>query len=332
MSGHAARVLTTLAILISLLAAASGFVSTSDAMATPSVTFNVMDYGAVHDNSTDDVPAIKRAVAAAVAAGGGTVYLPAGTYLLYANEPIDHPSNSMQVNLLLRDHVTFKGDGIGKTILSNTGPSYTSTLGSTGGTDLHVADMTLTTPLGTHLGDGDGIKLQDCTNSTFTNVYAENYYTDFMIYGCRNVTLTGCIARGRKVLRGTHTEWADCMNFVIDSFSPTTFGHTNGVTLTNCASYESDQCGFWAYAGGGRGSDLFRVRNVTFKNCYAHDNDGAGFYTKWSYRVTYAGCRSNTNGWGFYLVHAKDYLVSRCTAQRNHKSQFRYVSSTARRR
>jgi len=44
--------------------------------------FNVRDYDAVGDNSTDDTAAIQDAIDAAEAAGGGTVFFPAGTYKL----------------------------------------------------------------------------------------------------------------------------------------------------------------------------------------------------------------------------------------------------------
>jgi polygalacturonase len=43
--------------------------------------FNVRNYGAVGDGKTLDSPAINRAIEAAVAVGGGTVFVPAGTYL-----------------------------------------------------------------------------------------------------------------------------------------------------------------------------------------------------------------------------------------------------------
>jgi hypothetical protein len=53
-------------------------------------TFNVKAFGAAGDGLTDDSAPIETAVAAARAAGGGTVYLPAGTYItdtitLYSN-------------------------------------------------------------------------------------------------------------------------------------------------------------------------------------------------------------------------------------------------------
>jgi polygalacturonase len=44
-------------------------------------TYNVRTYGAAGDGRQLDSPAIDKAINAAAAAGGGTVYLPAGTYL-----------------------------------------------------------------------------------------------------------------------------------------------------------------------------------------------------------------------------------------------------------
>ncbi|HLX95555.1 MAG TPA: glycoside hydrolase family 28 protein [Verrucomicrobiae bacterium] len=43
--------------------------------------FNVLDYGAHNDGSTDSTGAIRSAIQAASAAGGGTVYVPAGNYV-----------------------------------------------------------------------------------------------------------------------------------------------------------------------------------------------------------------------------------------------------------
>ena len=48
---------------------------------SPAGYFNVRDYGAVGDGKNLDSPAIDKAIDAAAAAGGGTVFVPAGTYL-----------------------------------------------------------------------------------------------------------------------------------------------------------------------------------------------------------------------------------------------------------
>src|SRR5437868_615556 len=52
--------------------------------------FNIVDYGARADGSTRATDAIRRAIQAAKAAGGGTVYIPAGTYV---TGPIELVSN-----------------------------------------------------------------------------------------------------------------------------------------------------------------------------------------------------------------------------------------------
>lgn len=47
----------------------------------PSATFNVRDFGAVNNGSTDNTAAFRRAIDACNAAGGGTVLIPSGTYV-----------------------------------------------------------------------------------------------------------------------------------------------------------------------------------------------------------------------------------------------------------
>ena len=46
--------------------------------------FNVRSFGAVADGKAVDTPAVNRAIAAAAAAGGGTVQFPAGTYACHS--------------------------------------------------------------------------------------------------------------------------------------------------------------------------------------------------------------------------------------------------------
>lgn len=54
------------------------------ASAAPSGTYNVKDFGASGDGKSIDSEAINKAIESASAAGGGTVYIPAGTYLSYS--------------------------------------------------------------------------------------------------------------------------------------------------------------------------------------------------------------------------------------------------------
>jgi len=75
--------------------------------ATPMGWYNVKAaaYGAVGDGSTDDTAAIQAAVDVAEAAGGGTVYFPAGTYKIATGVTIDS------------DNIHILGDGIGATVI-----------------------------------------------------------------------------------------------------------------------------------------------------------------------------------------------------------------------
>lgn len=68
-----------------LISAASALVLAAGALlVAPGIagaaTFNVRDYGATGNGSSNDTPAIQRAIDAANAAGGGTVLFPSGTY------------------------------------------------------------------------------------------------------------------------------------------------------------------------------------------------------------------------------------------------------------
>jgi len=67
-------------------AAAKGAVEMgrANADASSKSAFDVRAFGAVGDGKTVDTPAINRAIDAAAAAGGGTVYFPAGNYLCYS--------------------------------------------------------------------------------------------------------------------------------------------------------------------------------------------------------------------------------------------------------
>ena len=48
------------------------------ALPAPGVRVNIQDYGAVPDDAGDDAPAIRAAISAVIAAGGGTVVIPPG--------------------------------------------------------------------------------------------------------------------------------------------------------------------------------------------------------------------------------------------------------------
>jgi hypothetical protein len=73
MNGRLLSLALAVVSLIGMLAVASR------GDAAPAI-FNVREYGAVGDGTTDDLPALRRAVLAMQRAGGGQLYFPTGTY------------------------------------------------------------------------------------------------------------------------------------------------------------------------------------------------------------------------------------------------------------
>ncbi|WP_159622592.1 glycosyl hydrolase family 28-related protein [Ruania rhizosphaerae] len=74
--------------------------------------FNAKAYGAVGDGTSDDTAAINSTIAAAVADGGGVVFLPQGAYLVSGTLSVD------------TDGISLVGAGRGATVIKTTG--YTS--------------------------------------------------------------------------------------------------------------------------------------------------------------------------------------------------------------
>lgn len=83
-----------------------GQVQTMVAAAGVTGWFNVKSYGAVGDGVHDDTTAIQATINAALAAGGGVVYSPGGTYLTTAQLLLDYSAYITNPR-----RVVFKGDG-----------------------------------------------------------------------------------------------------------------------------------------------------------------------------------------------------------------------------
>jgi len=84
------------------VAGGGGGIVTPAGIGAPAV-FNIKSpsYGAVGDGTTDDAPAIQAAINAAITAGGGIVWFPAGSYLIGSTIQVYNASN-----------VLFQGQGI----------------------------------------------------------------------------------------------------------------------------------------------------------------------------------------------------------------------------
>jgi hypothetical protein len=82
--------------------------SAASQIAVPATAFSVTAYGATGQGKVDDSAAVQKAIDAAIAAGGGTVYFPAGTYRL---DNTLHNDRS--------DLVSLAGSGMGSRLIIN---------------------------------------------------------------------------------------------------------------------------------------------------------------------------------------------------------------------
>jgi hypothetical protein len=140
--------------------------------------FNVLDYGAIGDGTTDDHTSVSNAVAAALAAGGGIVYFPAGTYLMTAALSV----GSSTISLL--------GAGSAASVLSfssTTGNGITFVGGSsmrdmTSIRGLSVIAATTSSGYGISVASSPGLVIEDC--------YIDNYVT--AVYSTTPIIVNRC--------------------------------------------------------------------------------------------------------------------------------------------
>ena len=73
--------------------------------------YNVRDYGAVGDGVTDDRASIQSALDACRTAGGGTVFLPTGTYLISSTQTHPITGGGQAVGLIIGSNTRLVGNG-----------------------------------------------------------------------------------------------------------------------------------------------------------------------------------------------------------------------------
>jgi hypothetical protein len=194
----------------------------ANAVNNVNLVFNVKNYGAVGDGTTDDRASIQTAIDAAVAAGGGTVYMPVGVYKL-------------TTKLTLGNGVTLCGDG-NRSVLK---PIYSSLSVN------RVIDNDWTN------GNSDislrNFKL-DRSGANITHGMLFNGILNLLIEGVeisgRPAVASGCIAVSgigpatrllSKNVKVTNCYFADVGNYGVQ------VGFVDGCVMSNNVAYEADR-------------------------------------------------------------------------------------------
>lgn len=227
--------------------------------------YNVKDFGAVGNDSTDDTAAIQTAIDAAASAGGGIVFFPQGVYRVSTN------ANILYVNsggcLEIKTGVSLRGAGINASIIRADATQQNIILGGAAN-HISIHDLSIWGEFTTSQENTDCIKLLDCSNIDLYNVYCYGMRIGFQIYGivdgataATDISLVGCRTsnqavetansydpRGFSVIGANRVNLVNCnaisagvngngRGFVIDQNG----SHRSDVNLVNCKSISCDQ-------------------------------------------------------------------------------------------
>lgn len=283
---------------------------------TPTVTtpyFNVKDYGAVGDGTTDDTSAIQSAINAANTAGGGTVLFPAGTYLISSAltiySKIDFVGMGRLVSTIHQSSTTvdgLKGVDIDSFTMRNMG------LQGPGSGTGHGIIITRSTRANSYRIDvdtayirsfgGDGINISNAIVSTFSNVISEtNGGYGFNLYGVSggaagtSCLFSNCYANG-NTNNGYHLDTMTYCAFVACAADSNPVGYevvgangeSQGISFLGCGA-ESSPTGFEINDG----------RGIGLMNCWTYACSGKSFWVTGSAQaITLIGCAENSPATG----------------------------------
>jgi hypothetical protein len=272
-------------LLVFGLAMAAVFAAspTLPSRSSPSTTFNVRDYGAQGDGVTDDSAAIQRAADAAAATGGGTVYLPAGSYRTYAAHLV---APDVGGSIQLRDGVTLRGDGPGRTMIVGTHAGI-HPIAAAGATGITVEDLEIsgTAP------EVDGIKFYGCDHVLVKDVVVHDLYEGVALYGARWSRIEDCVAYA-------------CSNVGFDTGEPA-LGVQQGAgnLIVRCLAYR-DAYGFrcGGYPPGSQPPLVSsRANGSHWIGCVARENQ-VGFFPSYAQDLAYTRCSATLNSTGDWVL------------------------------
>jgi hypothetical protein len=240
-----------------------------------------MNYGAKADGVTDDAASVQKAVDACYAAGGGIVYMPAGTYLVYYAQPANSDCSG---NILLRSGVTLCGAGATSTIIKGTRP-LGNIIAASQKTNIGVRDLSVYS--GISSPNFNGVKFYACTNASVENVVAHDLYIGIALYSCIDSNVKDSTAYNCSGVGITAST----------SYLPLQVGSNN--VVSGCEAYGCFD-GMSA-AGYSPAAPYRRCIGTSFVSCNSHNN------SRWGFRATYADnfamtdCTATNNQYNVYV-------------------------------
>lgn len=218
------------------LAVTAPVVLTGDTVSVTQFTFNVKNYGAVGDGSTNDAAAIDSAVAAVIAATtGGVLYFPAGSYI-YNGTGVD------LVSTVTTKGLRVVGDGPMASYLTFTGCSNTycldirnTNLIGSGQNGSGIQEITVAGVTTENL-----IRLKNLEAWNISNITTLNGLTALTVEECRlgqasNLYLKGFTAHGVNVIGDSATQ-SNLYSDVMMISDPAATGNGFNYAITSAGS------------------------------------------------------------------------------------------------
>jgi len=244
--------------------------------------FNVMDYGATHNGSTDDFGAFHDAVEAAQATGG-TVYAPAGTYKLTGASHgggIDAPNSSCKGLIYLPSNVTLLGDGATTILQDRSTTNSVSCIITTAQTNVNIKNLAIDVDAAHKAASADCIKMMGCSDSTIENVSGAGSYIGLNFSGCTDCTFTDVLMTSCGLgFSGRTTAWCAGIDGGAD------YMDIDNVSFSYCESDSADDADMgWGILAWKNQSDEDEMNagttltNVTLDHCSSHDSYYSGAY------------------------------------------------------
>ena len=290
----------------------------------PLPVFNVTSFGAYGDGVHNDTNAIQAALDAANAAGGGTVVMPAGTFLVTGH------GDASEGCLKIYSNTTLTGAGMGDTeikLKDGSNEKITGILRTPAGEvthDVTIENLTINGNRGNTGNEVDGL---------FTGVEPGSPKADY------NITISA--VEIKEVSRYGFDPHEQTTNMVIENcvaHDNTGDGFTldfiSDSTIQNCVAYDNGRNGFnlvtsshdvtfidnEAYGNGAAGLTVQKgsedrpfIDNVLIQGGSFHDNAQHGVLVKLSYGVTLTGAEIFNNGQEGVQIHG----ASRCEILNN---------------
>jgi len=282
------------------------FAATTAPAANTSPFFNVVDYGAVNDGSSNCTEAIRSAIQAAHAVGGGTIYFPSGTYVTGPIELV----NNLELKIDAGATLKFPAMRLPFTKGRQQGIECLTPMPLIGGHDLQNVSITgrglLTTDnadwmklmprtrrSGSDPGSANGpnwqrllqeLELKTPAPDEFYEKAAPELRPSFVrTMDCTNVLIEGVHFVGSSMwtVHLLYTDNATVRNVMIETYPGV---HTDGIAVDSSRNVRIDDCYIDTGDDGivvksGKDADGRRVNkpveNVSIANCTVHHAHGA---------------------------------------------------------